>query len=185
MTIIQKIHAWSKDLAAWQQDAIARLYANRELTPEDLFALAKAEAGIPRADGRKPKKLLDAEVAPPANSTRLVQIVAIKDIENVNALVQGGRLPISPAGITAIFGENGAGKSGYSRVFKHACRARDRREPILPDAKLDPKTVGRAQAVFETLVDGNAADFAWKHSVKPPEALMDNRRVAYSLAAKF
>ncbi|SAL81673.1 recombination protein F [Caballeronia choica] len=176
MTIIQEIHAWSKDHPAWQQDAIARLYANRELSPEDLedlFALAKAEVGIPDAGGRKPKKLQDAEVAPPANPTRLVQIAAISNIKNVNALVQGGRLPISPTGITAIFGENGAGKSGYSRVFKHACRARDRREPILPNAKLDPNTVGPAQAIFETLVDGNATFFAWEHSVEPPEPLSD------------
>ena len=176
MTIIQEIHAWSKGLAAWQQDAIARLYANRELAPEDLgdlFALAKAEAGIPDADGRAPKKLQDADVAPPADPTRLVQIVAIRNIENVNALVQGAQLPISPTGITAIFGENGAGKSGYSRVFKHACRARDRREPILPNAKLDPETVGPAQAVFETLLDGNPTYFAWEHSVEPPEPLTD------------
>jgi hypothetical protein len=176
MTIIQEIHAWSKDLSAWQQDTIARLYANRVLSPqdlEDLYALAKSEAGIPDPDGREPKMLQDAEVAPPANPTRLVQIVAIKDLENVNALVPGGRLPISPTGITAIFGENGAGKSGYSRVFKHACRARDRREPILPNATLDPKAVGPAQAVFECLVDGNPADFVWQHSVEPPKPLAD------------
>ncbi|MGA7779090.1 MAG: AAA family ATPase [Paraburkholderia sp.] len=176
MTIIQEIHAWSKDLSAWQQDAIARLYANRIISPqdlEDLYALAKSEAGIPDPDGREPKKLQDAEVAPPANPTRLVQIAAIANIKNVNALVQGGRLPISPTGITAIFGENGAGKSGYSRVFKHACRARDRREPILPNAKLDPDTVGPAQAIFETLVDGTTTYFAWEHSVEPPEPLSD------------
>ena len=49
MTILQEIHAWSKGLPAWQQDAIARIYANRELSTadiEDLYALAKAEAGI-------------------------------------------------------------------------------------------------------------------------------------------
>ncbi|WP_438326979.1 AAA family ATPase [Burkholderia pseudomallei] len=176
MTIIQEIHAWSKDLAAWQRDAIARLYANRILSPqdlEDLYALAKSEVGIPDEDQREPSKLEDAEVAPQLNPTRLVQIVAIKDLEHVNALVQGGRLPISRTGITAIYGENGAGKSGYSRVFKHACRARDRREPILPDARLDPKTAGAARAVFESLVDGNPVDFVWQYSVEPPEPLTD------------
>ncbi|WP_217998831.1 hypothetical protein, partial [Pseudomonas cannabina] len=61
MTIIQEIHAWSKRLSAWQQDAVARLYQNRTLSIsdlDDLYALAKAEAGIPDTDGRKPKETL-------------------------------------------------------------------------------------------------------------------------------
>ncbi|MFP3604386.1 AAA family ATPase [Paraburkholderia sp. SIMBA_053] len=176
MTIIQEIYQWSKTLSAWQQDAIARLYVNRELLPEDvedIYALAKAEAGIPDEDGRVARKLESAEVAPQTNPTRLVQIVAVKDVQHVNALVPGGRLPISPTGLTVIYGENGAGKSGYSRIFKHACRARDRREPILPNARLDPKEVGTAQAVFEAIVDGTTVDFIWKHRTEPPLPLAD------------
>lgn len=176
MTIIQEIYQWSKTLSAWQQDAIARLYVNRELLPEDIediYALAKAEAGIPDEDDRVAKKLESAEVAPQANPTRLVQIVAVKELQHVNALVQGARLPISPTGLTVIYGENGAGKSGYSRIFKHACRARDRREPILPNARLDPKDAGTAQAVFETIVDGTMVDFVWKHRAEPPVPLAD------------
>lgn len=176
MTIIQEIYQWSKTLSAWQQDAIARLYVNRELLPkdiEDIYALAKAEAGIPDEDGRVAKKLESAEVAPQTNPTQLVQIVAVKELQHVNALIQGGRLPIAPTGLTVIYGENGAGKSGYSRIFKHACRARDRREPILPNARLDPKEVGIAQAVFETIVDGATVDYVWKHRTEPPLPLAD------------
>lgn len=64
MTILKEIHAWSKDLADWKQDAIARLYTNRTLAAsdlDDLYALAKAEAGIPDPEGRAPEKLQDAE----------------------------------------------------------------------------------------------------------------------------
>ncbi|MFM0648516.1 AAA family ATPase [Paraburkholderia bryophila] len=176
MTIIQEIYQWSKTLSAWQQDAIARLYVNRELLPEDIediYALAKAEAGIPDEDGRVAKKLESTEFAPQTNPTRLVQIVAVKELQHVNALVQGSRLPISPTGLTVIYGENGAGKSGYSRIFKHACRARDRREPILPNARLDPKEVGTAQAVFEAIVDGTTVDYVWKHRTESPLPLAD------------
>jgi hypothetical protein len=72
VTILQEIHAWSKDLAAWQQDAIARLYADRTLSAadlDDLYALAKAEVGIPDPEGRVHKTLQDAQVAPLANPT--------------------------------------------------------------------------------------------------------------------
>ena len=176
MTILQEIHKWSAGLADWQQDAIARLYANRTLSPgdlDDLYAIAKAEAGILDPEGRAPKKLQGAEVTLPPDPARLVQITAIKDMNNVNALVRGARLPIASVGLTVIYGENGAGKSGYSRVFKHACRARDRREPILPDAWLDPKTAGIAQAVFEVLIDGRSVDLAWKYATETPEPLSD------------
>lgn len=140
---------------------------------ENLYALAKAEAGIPDPDGRVPKKLQDAEVASPPNPTRLVQLVGIKELANVNALANGGSLPITLKGLTIIYGENGAGKSGYSRVFKHACRARDRREPILPNAHLDPTEVGVARAVFEAVIDGAVTDLPWHYKGHPPEPLSD------------
>lgn len=176
MTIIQEIYAWSKALPAWQQDAIARLYQDRKLSAadlDDLYALAKAEVGILDPDGRHPKRLEDAQITPPADPARIVQLVAIKELANVNALVNGGSVPIALAGLTVIYGENGAGKSGYSRVFKHACRARDRREPILPNANLDPKTAGVAQAVFEAVIDGEAIDLPWQYGEEAPEPLSD------------
>lgn len=176
MTIIQEIHTWSKGLAAWQQDAVARLYSSRTLSTsdmDDLYALAKAEVGIADANVRTPKKLQDADVALPPNPTRLVKLVGIKDLANVNALANGGRLPIAPSGITVIYGENGAGKSGYSRIFKHACRARDRSERILPNARIDPAKTGVAQAVFEALVDGEEVDLPWTYLTDSPEPLSD------------
>ncbi|WFC14517.1 AAA family ATPase [Aeromonas salmonicida] len=176
MSIIQEIYKWSKELASWQQDAIARLYQDRTLSAkdlDDLYALAKAEVGIADPDKRRPRTLEDAQIAPPANPTRLIQLTAIKELANINALANGERIPIAVAGMTVIYGENGAGKSGYSRVFKHACRARDRREPILPNAHLAPKTTGVAQAVFETVIDDVATDLAWQYGVEAPEPLSD------------
>lgn len=176
MSILQEIYSWSKDLPTWQQDAISRLYASRELNAadiDDLYALAKTEAGIPDQEGRVPNKLEDAQVAAPADPARLVQLVAIRDLSNVNALANGVRLPIAPDGLTVIYGENGAGKSGYSRVFKHACRARDRREPILPDANRPPDDVGTPTAVFEAAINGAITELAWAYGSEPPEPLSE------------
>ena len=49
MTIAHKIHEESKDLAAWQQDAIDQHYADRSLGVADLdglYAVAKMEGVI-------------------------------------------------------------------------------------------------------------------------------------------
>lgn len=176
MTILREIHAWSKGLAVWQQDAIARLYANRALSEfdqADIYALAKAEFGIPDPENRLPRQLQDTDVAPPPDPSRLVQLVAIKEVTHVNALAPGAKLPLANLGLSVIYGENGAGKSGYSRILKHACRARSQSEAILPDAKMDPKQVGTPRAIFETRIDDQPTDLAWIHGQPAPAALAD------------
>jgi AAA domain len=110
-------------------------------------------------------------VAAPQASGRLVQIAAIKNLRNVNALAEDQRLPINPSGLTVIYGENGTGKSGYSRVFKRACRARDQREPIHPNAHKKPSEIGPPQATFELIVEGNPVEVEWTFGKEAPEQL--------------
>lgn len=174
MTILQEIMKWSQTLPAWQQDAIARLYVRPVLSAqdiEDLYALLKSSHGIPDPKGRTPTKLAAEQVAAPQAPDRLVQLTAIKNLRNVNALAEGQRLPINQTGLSVIYGENGSGKSGYSRVLKKACRARDQREPIHPNAHKEPGTVGLPQAAFEIVVDGVAMDVEWTSGKVAPEQL--------------
>lgn len=80
--------------------------------------MAKAVHGIVDPKKRTPTELAAAQIAAPPVPNRLVQITSIKNLHNVNALAEGQSLPIAPTGLTIIYGENGAGKSGYSRVLK-------------------------------------------------------------------
>jgi hypothetical protein len=174
MTILQEIMKWSQGLPAWQQDAIARLYVRPELTAQDfddLYSLLKSLHGIPDPEGRTPTKLAAEQMAAPQAPDRLIQLTAIKNLRNVNALAEGQRLPINQTGLSVIYGENGSGKSGYSRVFKKACRARDQREPIHPNAHMEPGKVGLPQAAFEIVVDGTALDVEWTSGKVAPEQL--------------
>lgn len=69
-----------------------------------------------------------------------------------------------------IYGDNGSGKSGYSRVLKRACRARDQNEAIHPNANLPTGEAGIAEADFEVAVNGIAQDVHWTNGkVAPPE----------------
>jgi hypothetical protein len=176
LSILQEIYKWSQALPAWQQDAIRRLYLDRALSPddlEDLHAMAKAARGVEDPGKRAPAKLAAAEVAASPVADRLVQIVAIKDLVNVNALAENQSLPIGAVGLTVIYGENGAGKSGYSRVLKKACRARDQTEPILPDAR---KPLGKAEpprATFDAIVNGAPKLLPWVGGLDAPEELSE------------
>ncbi len=174
MSILQEILKWSQNLPEWQQDAIARLYIKPDLTSQDfddIYALLKSKHGITDLNARVPTKLTSEQVAAPQVSGRLVQIAAIKNLQNVNALAEDQRLPINPSGLTVIYGENGTGKSGYSRVFKKACRARDQREPIHPNAHKKPSEISPPQATFELIVEGNPVEVEWTFGKEAPEQL--------------
>ena len=171
---MQEILKWSQDLPAWQQDAIARLYIRPDPSAndyDDMFALFKSAHGIPDLNGRVPTKLVIEQLAALQAPDRLVQLVAIKNLRNVNALAEDQRLPINPSGLSVIYGENGSGKSGYSRVLKKACRARDQREPIHPNAHKEPGKIGPAQAAFELIVDGVLLEVEWTFGKEAPEQL--------------
>lgn len=174
MTILQEILKWSKELPGWQQDVIAKLYSKTDLSAQDyddVYALLKSAHGIVDTKGRVPTKLADEQVAAPQTVDRLVQLAAIKNLRNVNALAEGQRISINPSGLSVIYGENGSGKSGYSRVFKKACRARDQREPIHPNAHIAPSKTGIPQATFELIVDGNHLEVEWISGKESPEQL--------------
>src|SRR5690606_39985452 len=68
---------------------------------------------------------------------------------------------------------NGVGKSGYSRVLKKACRARDKREQVLPNANQASAVPRRAQATFHVTIDGSKTDLVWVDGEDPPEELSE------------
>lgn len=183
MSILQEIFAWTQALPAWQSDAVARLLAKQTLSADDqddLFALLKLAYGIPDPKGRIPKPLTADQIPAPVMKTTQVELLAMKDMRNVNAIAENQRLPFSAAGLTVIYGDNGSGKSGYSRVLKLACRARDQTEAIHPNAHLPAGKAGVPEATFEITVDGIAKDAQWKHGEPaPPElssfAIFDSR----------
>jgi energy-coupling factor transporter ATP-binding protein EcfA2 len=177
MSILREILNWSKGLEDWQQDAIARLYVERELRAEDkehVFALLRARFDIPDFENRVAITVDNADVVAAQVPNRLIQLVSIKNLERVNALAQKQSLPIGQTGLTVVDGQNGAGKSGYSRVLKQACRARQPGKRILADARSAMNTPPQpAKAAFDVLIDGVPAELAWTFGHPSPEELSE------------
>lgn len=172
--VLQEILDWSQTLPLWQRDALRRLLASDEIGHDDLddiFALLKLEHNIADPKGRKASPLTQAHIPIPPKDGTEIRLIAIKDLKNVNAIAEGQRLPIQNAGLTVVYGDNGSGKSGYSRLLKKACRARDQSETIHPNANLPANKVGAAEGVFEIEIDGTAKDFPWKVGELPPPEL--------------
>jgi hypothetical protein len=164
---------WSKGWTAWQQDALRRIVVNGDLTKTDigeLEALCKIKHGIVPASSATPvvAPLAASHLPGGPDATSSISLVRLANLKTVNRLPSDQAMTFGDAtGLTIIYGENGAGKSGYARVIKKACRARG----LPPDIKADaysPVTTTKATAniVFrvgtvETPIswtDGTAAD---------------------------
>lgn len=91
------------------------------------------------------------ESAPPLTLTRL------SEVHGINALVSGS--VIEPhEGLTILYGENGTGKTGYSRVFKALANSRTA-DTILGDIEAD--AVEEQSAKLEFTLGDEAQTLAW------------------------
>lgn len=174
MSILQEILVWTHGLPMWQSDAVARLLAKKTLAAddlEDLYALLKVEHGIADPKNRMPKPLTADQIPAPVRTTTHVVLRAMKNMRHVNAIAEHQRLAFGTTGLTVIYGDNGSGKSGYSRVLKRACRARDQTEAIYPNVNFPTNKVAAAEATFEIAINGAAQDVLWTNGKSAPPAL--------------
>lgn len=166
MATIDDVIAWANTLPPWQGDAVRRLLeiGDQPLSPEhylEVLALAKAELKLAPPP-------VDVTPVPPAAGkfsgvpeTKVsVKLLSIDDVKNVNIIKSGQTQPFAESGVTVLYGNNGSGKSGYSRILKLACQARDKGERILPDvfATLPP---GTPTATLKIKQDSNTKDIIW------------------------
>ena len=186
MSVLQEIHTWSQSLPEWQSDAIRRLFANGSLTSDDLadlFALLKAENGIIDPQARKAARFAGDQVPLDPKTASDLRLLAMRDLRNVNAIASDQRLPFAATGLSVVYGDNGSGKSGYSRALKRACRARDQSEPIYPNAFLPASETGKARATFEYSQAGQSHEVAWEDG-KPAPAILSSLAIFDSRCAR-
>lgn len=166
MALLDEILTWSaKDLRPWQSDAVRRLFQNLELGDPDfgeLLLMLKASKGIAVQGAPMPVPLSAAHLPTSAAGGEAVVLEALHSLKHVNRIAGGQRLDFVPKGLTVVFGENGAGKSGYSRVIKSACRARVKDEPVLPDARQHELLHDTPEATFVVNKNGKSSEVAWR-----------------------
>ena len=176
MALLNDILIWTESLPAWQRDACRRLFQKEQGLEDvdyaELYALLRKENGIetenivveavPLANEHLPAKIASGEI---------VTLVSLCELENVNQIPKDYSLTFSETGMTVIYGGNGSGKSGYARVMKRACRARDQSETIHPNAN-DPAAASKVpSAKFNVKVAAVSEEIAWCRDSTSPDRL--------------
>lgn len=175
MSLLNDILVWaSQNLTPWQRDAMRRLFLQQELSTQDyddLYAMLKSAHGLPDIQNRQSIPLAKERL--PVQDTRASPVIlrALRDLKNVNRIAPGQELKFSPKGITVIYGGTATGKSGYARVLKRACRARDVSETVHPDASDPGAANSTPEAIFDIEVGGTASPVVWTRDSDPPDQL--------------
>lgn len=124
MDVLSEIIEWAKDRPDWQRDALRRLVQKSELDDVDVDALTeicKSANGL--SNEQEVACLREEHLTGGGAKAGPVTVHSIFHKYGVNALAENQTLKFGP-GLTVVYGDNAAGKSGYARVFKSACRAR-------------------------------------------------------------
>src|SRR5437773_3086655 len=138
MTVVQDIYEWSLTRPLWQRDGLRRLLHQGSLARQDVEELAqicRSEVGLspPSTATVTAVALSESDFGDAQSKSPGVRISSVRDTQCVNALAPGKVLRLHANGVTVVYGDNGAGKSGYVRVLKKLCRARGGAHSIHPN----------------------------------------------------
>ena len=123
-SVTASLTKWFSGRAQWLQIAATRLLQQSELTDKDVSDLATLCQQ--EANGTLPKTTCSFPATAFSQGTAdTLRLCSISDVEGVNALAPKKPLEFGKGNITIVYGNNGSGKSGYVRLLKHVCGARE------------------------------------------------------------
>jgi hypothetical protein len=167
---LREIVSWSLGRPKWQRDALRRLVVSGELSSDDITELT----ALCKESAKQNEPLETEHFGAQTLGAPTVALRNIRDIQNVNALAEGQTLNFIPKGVTIVYGDNGAGKSGYVRILKQACRARIVRgkgEEILDNIYV--ASSGPQVAEIEYDAGAQSQKSQWKNGEKPDDLLSE------------
>ncbi|MGA2163608.1 MAG: AAA family ATPase [Solirubrobacteraceae bacterium] len=179
MSLQQDIYARVKRLEPWMQELYLRAAASPEIAERDIeeviAVLLEKELHTPAPREVSPEDLpgADGDVQP-------LTVCSISEICSVNLLADGQTLAFASTGLNLVYGQNGSGKTGYSRIFKHSGRTL-RSETVL--ANVSARGCPPPSATVTIAIGGSEQDIPVDLQAPPP-ALLGRICVADALSAE-
>ncbi|MGK2939679.1 MAG: AAA family ATPase [Solirubrobacteraceae bacterium] len=152
---------WANGEDGWARELVSEVLASRqELSDEAIEAVFDrylAEKGLSDA-ASEAVPTLELDERSGAEAATLV-IEKLDAVAGVNALAAEQLIEFNP-GMTVLFGENGSGKTGYTRIFKHLAAVRTA-EDILPNVH-DQNDGTTPEATIAFSVGGSTTKLEWR-----------------------
>jgi energy-coupling factor transporter ATP-binding protein EcfA2 len=169
----EEIFDWSQKQPAWRQDALRRILTGpfTQTDENECLELLKAEQGLLKTK-LTPNALSKGHLPAYSQSATTLRLTALDQVSNVNRLSSDAALTFTSNGITIIYGDNGSGKTGFIRILKKACRAKDH-ERILPNIYAAVGNKSPASARFSLQDSGTIlAPIVWSDDGKPADDVL-------------
>lgn len=172
MAIYNEILTWSCNKPSFLRDALRRIISNTIISQTDideLVLLLKKENGdstvilnsIPIDNTHIPTIV--------ATTTAYPKLISIKDPINICALYNQGHLQFSNSGLSVVYGNNGSGKSSYSKVLKKLCWSRNSNTELKKNVFSPSTTQQKVDLIID--IDGVETHFEWVENTPSHPAL--------------
>lgn len=115
MDIQQNILNWLKSLKGWQTELAYKLLTSSSLENSDINdIILMLKDGTQYVDKDFPNMGMSID-------GHTITLSSIDSVENIEQLSPRNPLKFAESGITVVYGNNGTGKSGYTRILKKIC----------------------------------------------------------------
>jgi len=160
LDVLSEIIKWARSLKYWEQAVLDKILAREPFTDEtyqELYGYFLEDVGLrKKSDEPRPElRYLDETKVPEKTPPKKFQLAKISNLQNINALVKDQVIPFSPQ-LTAIYGANASGKSGYARIFGCAGFTRGDRK-VFPNIT-DESASGNQQSADMQICSEDAED---------------------------
>ena len=174
MSIYEDILNWSQGKQAFVQDALRRVITSSELTQNDineLVQLVQKECGgsgitinaVPFTNTHIPTTV--------ATNGDYARLSSLSNPINICALHRQGKLEFSTTGLNVVYGNNGSGKSSYSRILKKLCWSRNPSVTLTKNV-FNPSESSQ-QVDFDIERSGVNIQFTWTEN-SPKESILNS-----------
>jgi len=147
---------WLHTQKNWLQEAASKILTQNEISNTDidnLIVQLKSTAGQAVTATRTFPSL--SETVTPTT----LRLDAISEVKGIDSLAPRNPLAFGTDNLTVIYGNNGSGKSGYTRILKRATGKANAKE-LKPNVYVSPEPTNRSCKIKYTL-EGTAAEIVW------------------------
>ncbi|KWC64954.1 AAA family ATPase [Burkholderia ubonensis] len=148
--VADEFGSWIAQRPKWLQTAAAKLIATQK-QPDAAEISELADLALAEATNRPGTTFeqFPSGVFASAGSTFDLRLDKVDKVAGVNAIRTGAKIEFG-RDLTVVYGQNGSGKSGFSRLMKHVCGARTK-----PDLLPDVFSSGPVEAQAEVTITEN------------------------------